>query len=228
MRRGTLTCVTDGSYMQNLNPEVSGAGWIIQDTTTGRRVSGLLAEWPTSAGSYRGELLGMLAIRVFLLAAESFYGAATSEHANKVSCDNKSALHTFEKKNKRVTSSSSNANVRRALREVNKQATNKYQLEHVKGHQDRNKKRKDLSLEARLNIECDGMAKGAVRSAAQDPMRDWRQKLPLEYASVYMRGRKQTSDPGKDLKQQRSRPLEISTHQGRRAKVEWTNPHSHR
>ena len=55
---------------------------------------------------------------------------------------------------------------------MNKQATNKYQLEHVKGHQDRCKKRKDPILEARLNIKCDGMAKGAVRSAAQDPARD--------------------------------------------------------
>ena len=85
---------------------------------------------------------------------------------------------------------------------MNKQATNKYQLEHVKGHQDRCKKWKDLTLEARLNIECNGMAKGAVRSASQDPVRDLRQKLLLEYASVYRRGRKQTSDPRKDLKQQ--------------------------
>ena len=53
-----------------------------------------------------------------------------------------------------------------------------------------NKRRRDLSLEARLNIECDGMAKGAVRNAAQDPDRDWRQKLPLEYASVYIGGKK--------------------------------------
>ena len=145
----------------------------------------------------------MLAIRVFLLAVESFYGATAPGHINnKVSCDNKSALFTFEKKSKRVTSSSSNADVRRALREVNKLATNKYQLEHVKGHQDRCKKRKDLTLEARLNIKCDEMAKEAVRNAAQDPARDWRQKLPLEHASVYIRGRKQTSDPRKDLKQQ--------------------------
>ena len=53
------------------------------------------------AGSYRGELLGMLAIRVFLLAVESFYGVAAPKHANnRVSCDNKSALYTFEKKSK--------------------------------------------------------------------------------------------------------------------------------
>ena len=121
MRNGTLTCVTDGSYMQNLNADVSGAGWIIQDTATGLRVSGLLAEWSNLAGSYRGNLLGMLAIRVFLLAAESFYEATASEQgSSKVLCNNKSALHTLWKKSKRVTSSSNNADVRRALREVNK------------------------------------------------------------------------------------------------------------
>jgi len=85
---------------------------------------------------------------------------------------------------------------------VNKRAVNNYQLEHVKDHQDWTKRRKDLSLEARLNIECDDMAKGAVQNTAQDPDRDWRQKLPLEYASVYIGGKKQTSDPRKDLKKQ--------------------------
>ena len=177
--------------MQNLNADVSGAGWIIQDTARGLRVSGLLTEWSNLAGSYRGKLLGMLAIRVFLLAAESFYEATASEQgSSKVLCDNKSALHTFGKKSKRMTSSSSNADVRRALREVNKRAVNNYQLEHVKDHQDWTKRRKDLSLEARLNIECNGMAKGVVRNAAQDPDRDWRQKLPLEYASVYISRKK--------------------------------------
>ena len=85
---------------------------------------------------------------------------------------------------------------------MNKRATNKYQLEHVKGHQDRNKRRRDLSAEARLNIECDDMAKGAVQNTAQDPDRNWWQKLPLEYACVYIGGKKQTSDPRKDLKKQ--------------------------
>ena len=80
--------------------------------------------------------------------------------------------------------SSSNEDTRRALQEVNRQTMNKYQLEHVKGHQDRNKKRKDLSLETKLNIECNKMAKGAVRYAAQDPHKNWKQRLPLEHACV--------------------------------------------
>ena len=30
MSRGTLTCVTDGSYIRHLVPNISGAGWIVQ------------------------------------------------------------------------------------------------------------------------------------------------------------------------------------------------------
>ena len=66
--------VRDRVIHRNLNNNVSGAGWIIQDTVTGQRVIGSLTEWSSLAGSYRGELLGMLAICVFLLAAENFYG----------------------------------------------------------------------------------------------------------------------------------------------------------
>ena len=52
---------------------MSGAGWIILDKATRKRVAGVLTEWPTAPGSYRGELLGMLAVRVFLLASEAVY-----------------------------------------------------------------------------------------------------------------------------------------------------------
>ena len=44
MQRGTLTCVTDGSYIKHMAPNVSGAGWIIQDRATGKKVKGSLAE----------------------------------------------------------------------------------------------------------------------------------------------------------------------------------------
>ena len=54
-----------------------------------------------------------------------------------VSCDTIGALHTFAKKSKWVPASSSNADVKRALRDVNRRANSKYRLEHVQGHQDR-------------------------------------------------------------------------------------------
>ena len=72
MKNGTVTSVIDGLYMEHLYRNISGAGWIIQDRATGKRVQGLLAEWSTAAGSYRGELLGMLAVCMFLRAAEDY------------------------------------------------------------------------------------------------------------------------------------------------------------
>ena len=117
-------------------------------------------------------------------------------------CDNIRALHTFAKECKRVPASSSNTYIRRTLREVNRLALNKYSLEHVKGHQDRNTRPEDLSLEARLNVECGEMAKNAVRESMTRQLRHKTQELPLEKACVFIAGRKQTSDPKKDSKKQ--------------------------
>ena len=91
----------------------------------------------------------MLAVRVFLLAVEEYFQNPNRASAgNKVACDNKAALFTFQKQCKRVPASSSNADVRRALREVQRRSANHYRLEHVKGHQDRTKKIKNMTLEA--------------------------------------------------------------------------------
>ena len=43
MSRGRPMSVTDGSYIRHLAPNVSGAGWIIQDKLTSKKVKGSLA-----------------------------------------------------------------------------------------------------------------------------------------------------------------------------------------
>ena len=40
MLKGTLTSVTDGSYIKQLAPNICGAGWIVQDKLTGKKVKG--------------------------------------------------------------------------------------------------------------------------------------------------------------------------------------------
>ena len=123
----------------------------------------MLAEWSTTAGSYHSELLGMLAVRMFPLTAEDYYRESTKEQTgNTVSCNNMGALHTFAGK-KQVPASNSNTDIRRALREVNRRAHNKYSLEHMKGHQDRTARAKELSPKTRLNVECNETTKEAVR-----------------------------------------------------------------
>ena len=55
----------------------------------------------------------MLAIRLFLLAAEEYYGVISD--GNKVCCNNKGALYTFAKKSKQVSSGTKNADINRVL-----------------------------------------------------------------------------------------------------------------
>ena len=66
---GTLTSVTENSYIRQLAPNVCGAGWIVQNKLTGKKVKRLLPEWSSSAERYRGEMLGMLAVRVLISAS---------------------------------------------------------------------------------------------------------------------------------------------------------------
>ena len=194
--------MTDCSYIRQLAPNVCGAGWIIQDKLTGKRVEGSLAEWSSLAGSYRGEMLGMLAVRVFLLAVEEYFQQRGKVgKGNKMACDNKGALTTFDKKDKRVPAASSNADARRALRELNRWSSTGYKLEHVKGHQDRNKRLNSLTLEARLNVKCNEMAKQAVRASVKPGMGPLGQTLPLEKCSVFIGEEKQTFDPKEAIKQ---------------------------
>ena len=103
----------------------------------------------------------MLAIRLFLLAVEEYCGAITKD--NKICCDNKGALFTFEKKSKRVPKGKANTDIQRVLRTITARTKSNFVSKHVKAHQDDVKKWRDMTFEERLNSKCDLMAKGAIR-----------------------------------------------------------------
>ena len=92
MTAGTLICVTDGSYDRRKAHDLSGAGWTLYCTATKKQLSGSLVERSEYASSYRGELLGMLAIHIFLHAVEKYFHAHGD--SNSIYCDNKGAIYT--------------------------------------------------------------------------------------------------------------------------------------
>ena len=114
MERGTLICVTDGSYDRKKAPTICGAGWIIMCSSTKKYVKGSFAEHSQSASSYRGKLLGMLAIHLFLLAIKEHYMVEGDK--NQIFCDNLRAIYTFQRRSQRVTSGEKNADIQRVLR----------------------------------------------------------------------------------------------------------------
>ena len=205
LANNTLVCVTDGSYQKELAPDLCSAGWILWCRKSGKCISGTLVEKSTYASSYRGELLGLLAIRLFLLAVEEYYGVTTD--GSGLVCDNKAALYTFGKESKRVPSGQANTDIQRVLRTIKARSKSTYEHQHVAAHQDEYTKYEHLDLEAKLNCLCDTKAKEAIEKYI-DGEGVYRgisanlesHTLPLEAARVFVNGIKQTTDIKKGLK----------------------------
>ena len=98
MSQESLVCVTDGLYNKQVTPDICSAGWVMACMQTKHRILCTLIERSAYAGSYRGELLGMLAICLFLLAVKGYHN--TISDGNEACCDNKGALFTCKKKSK--------------------------------------------------------------------------------------------------------------------------------
>ena len=67
IRNSSLVAVTDGSYMKELYPNMNSCAFIFECSKGGGRMTGAFSEQTILACSYRGELLGLLAIHLILL-----------------------------------------------------------------------------------------------------------------------------------------------------------------
>jgi hypothetical protein len=67
IRNNTLVAVTDGLYMKELYPNINSCVFIFECSAGGGRLTGAFSEQTMVACSYRGELLGLLAIHLILL-----------------------------------------------------------------------------------------------------------------------------------------------------------------
>jgi len=98
-------------------------------------------------------MLGMLAIRLLLLAVEEYCGEITKD--NRICCDNKGALVTFEKKSKRVPKGKANTDIQRVLRTIDARTKSNFVQRHVKAHQDEVKLWSQMTYTEKLNYKCD-------------------------------------------------------------------------
>ena len=66
---GTCVAVTDGSYIKEYYPNICSAAFVIKCTEGRGRIFGSFPEQTMTACAHRGELLGLMAIHLILLAA---------------------------------------------------------------------------------------------------------------------------------------------------------------
>ena len=98
---------------------------------------------------------------------EEYHGVITKD--NRICCDNKGALFTFEKKSKRVPSGKANTDIQRVLRTINARTKSNFVQQHVKAHQDEVKKWSQMTYEEKLHFRCDRLAKEAIKERRKRP-----------------------------------------------------------
>lgn len=205
---GSAVYVTDGSYSRKIRSDVDGAGWVVYCKKRKKIVlKGSFYEWNGTAGSYRGELVGLLSVHLLTLAVEQFYDLPEGQRG-LVACDNLGGLNKSKERRRKIPSSAKHADVLRVLRRVHAQLRGSLEYKHVYGHQDKKKTWKQMSLLERLNKKCDTLAKEAVhRGILECPTQAdiQRQLLPLESAAIFYEGSKISGECGAELRFQISK-----------------------
>jgi hypothetical protein len=87
MEQGTAVVASDGSFNPKQSTQVCSAGWIVYCRKTKRRIKSSMFEISVDAGSYRGELLGLVAVHTFAIAISIYYKVNKGEV--QVICDSK-------------------------------------------------------------------------------------------------------------------------------------------
>jgi hypothetical protein len=201
---GSAVYVTDGSYSRKIRSEIDGAGYMIYCRRQKKVVlKGSFYELCEKAGSYRGELLGLLAVHLHILAIEQFYGLEPGPRG-LVGCDNLGSLNKSKEKRQKIPSSAKHADVLRSLHRVHAVLKGTLKYEHIYGHQDKYKTWANMTLLERLNKKCDSLAKAAVSRGILNCPRvvtKARQLLPLETVAVFVHdGHKISGECGSDIR----------------------------
>jgi hypothetical protein len=178
---------------------VSGAGWLVYCIRRKRKLYGSFFEFSAKAGLYRGELLGLLAIHTLIRALEAYYLVGKTE--GKLCCDNQGALHKSKEIRRRIPVGASQADIKRAFRNVKHGMHAELDYVWVESHQDRYKLWTQLTIEQQLNCICDDLAKAAVCQSLGFTERTAPQLcLPRESAAVFVAGMKQTTDVAESVR----------------------------
>jgi hypothetical protein len=196
LANGTFLAVTNGSYDREMAPTVSGSGWIIVCTTCQRTLRGFFFEVSQSAGSYRGELLGLVAIHTFATAIAQYFSLQAI--LGKISCHNMAALNQACMNRKRIGSGVKHSDLHCTIRTLKHLVRSDFRYKHVKAHQDKLKPWRELTLSEQLNVLCNGLANRAVKGYLErdSPTPKSTSLLPQEKAAVFMDNQKTTTDVG--------------------------------
>ncbi len=193
----SLVAVTDRSYIREIYPNLCFAAFIMECSKGQGPIVGLFLEALLVANTYRGELLGLMAIHLILLSVNKLHSDLS--RSIEIILDCLGAL-------KRVTylppypipSRCHHSNILKTILVHCRKLSFTTYYSHIKAHQDDNKTFAQLSRKAQLNCICDHAAK--QRIAIDDTAGPALSRMfPLEPIGLFVNGKKMMSETGSHI-----------------------------
>ena len=197
IQAGTLICVSDGSFVRELHPQVCSAAIIIESATKGDRLSLSFTNSTRTANAFRGELLGLLAVHLLLHSLSETAPQLSGQVSIYSDC--LGALHTIRSLPPAgIPSTWKHADILRIISECRKHIPLHLTYFYVKAHQDDEIDWKTLERPAQLNCACDAEAKRRIIEYHTEQPES--QYLPQESISLTANGKKMTSETDSALR----------------------------
>jgi hypothetical protein len=193
-----LIAITDGSYMRELFPHLNSAAFVLECTKGRGRLMGSFTEHTMNACSYRGELLGLMAIHLILLAVNEYTSGLTG--LAQIYSDCLGALNKVKDLPPyRIPTRCSHSDILKNIMVNCSDMSFSCYYSHVQAHQDDRTQYGDLTRPAQLNCQMDYHAKKAIWDT--DPLNnEVTRRFPLEPVCLFLGKNKLTSDKGDELR----------------------------
>ena len=169
IQEGTCLAVTDGSYIREINPDLCSAAFVLECRQGRGRIVGHFPEASHSACAFRGELMGLLAIHLILVAANkvdpSLDGTVTivSDCLGALGC-----VHSLP--TTRLPSRCKHSDILKLIMINCRNLTFGRQYQHVRAHQDDKCNYATLPRPAQLNCLMDGCPKSTIQNLAGEDL----------------------------------------------------------
>ena len=184
--------------MKDMHPTLNSAAFIFKCTKGRGRLWGSFLEHSMDAGSYCGELLGLMAIHLILKAVNVV--SPNLRGSVYILSDCLGALKKIEDLPPyRIPTQGSHPDILKNIMVSCSELSFTLTFSHVKAHQDDRAKYSDLPREAQLNCQMDYHAKTAIYEYPLT-LQDRTRRLPLEPLCVMLGHDKITLDKGDRLR----------------------------
>jgi hypothetical protein len=191
---GTLFAVTDGSYIQELFPNLCSVPFVLECSAGCGRIIGSFLESLLVANAYRGELPGLMAIYLILLSINKIHHNLAGSVEIVSDCLQALKRVTYLPPN-RIPSHCPLSDILKNIHVHCRDLTFMTYYLHIKAHEDNNGSFDKLSQKAQLNYICDHAAKQRITvDASKGATPGW--MFHLEPIGLFVQGKKMTSKTG--------------------------------